>query len=393
MKINENKVEGINAYLVTIFIFLSALSSPIIQITKSGLVIWASTLFIITISFLINNLRINFKFIIIVIVIFIFFLFNMTLVSYKKEVFNIFLEFIKFGAIPLYLGMQRIDYKKMIKCWYLMGILNLLIWIVMIPNVNSGEISYMTMGIYLTYSFIIFTYYYYNETKNRHLNIGLAILTLVLILIKSNRSSIIICGVILGYYELKNLKKKKPIYNISKIFIIVISFFVIATKSKEILIWINGILEQFGIYSYSISKFIMSFDKGIVQASSGRDFLYIKSLDLIINNNFMPNGVGYFQFITGEVYPHNIFLDLCITFGIFSILIIITSIIIYYKKIKKVNEKILLDIIISLTIFSLIRLNFSGMFWNEVPLWVLIGILINIRDKNKKLNLTDKVIN
>lgn len=126
---------------------------------------------------------------------------------------------------------------------------------------------------------------------------------------------------------------------------------------------------------------IIFVNKGFVESSSGREDLYINSINLIKENYLMPKGVGYYQYVTGGNYPHNVILDLLITFGIITIPIIFCFIIAVVIKYKKSQTTFRL-IFSTLLIFITARLTFSGNFWSEQVLWILIGFLVSTNIDN-----------
>mgnify|MGYP000457830082 FL=1 len=123
----------------------------------------------------------------------------------------------------------------------------------------------------------------------------------------------------------------------------------------------------------------MAIDKGFIKSTSGRENLAKLSIDIIGNNPIKPNGLKYFTYITGEIYPHNLILDLSITFGLLVCIFIIgylLYLIFKVKYIKNENFKIILSEII---VLEFLWLFFSGTFIEESLFWIIIGILIQIK--------------
>ena len=89
-----------------------------------------------------------------------------------------------------------------------------------------------------------------------------------------------------------------------------------------ILNMMNDLLMNLGLNSRTIHRIIEQMEQGLAAASSGRDRITVEAIEMIKKAGFMPMGIGYYQSQTRWLYPHNIFLEMMIIFGIFSIPII-----------------------------------------------------------------------
>ena len=143
--------------------------------------------------------------------------------------------------------------------------------------------------------------------------------------------------------------------------------------------------------SYSLNKIIMTLEQGKIfssSISSGRDRIYMESFNIAKNNFYMPKGIGYYTSITQKNYPHNILLEILITFGICGLLCFIIGCV--YLLIKFIKNYNLDDnynyIIISMVIYSISRLMLSSSFWLESMFWMSIIMILyyprNIRRKD-----------
>lgn len=386
----EIELERKNSLLLVSFLFLSSLTLPINLIIGNGIVVWIITFYILAKSLCINNFKINKKILCIVICTILLFILNMLIVDYRDLVINIFLEFIKFGLIPLYLASNIKEYKYLAKYWYILGIVNLIIWYLCLPKTIAGQIDYMQMGVYMTYSLIIFCIRFYNEKSKQFINFMLIILTIIPIAFFANRISLVICIAFIIYNEVRLIKYRNIIYSYTKIVITVFISSMCILNLNSILIRLSDFLKTMNISSYSINKLIMMVNSGFLAASSGRDSIYVSSIEIIKKAYGIPRGMGYFTHITGEIYPHNIILDMLICFGIIGIFLLLLLVIIFYKKYKIIQDNDLKQILIYLMIFLVIRLNFSGSFYNEVPLWITIGLLVGYKNESLRSNVIDK---
>lgn len=382
MQINKYNYLNLNALLLVLLIFMGPLSLPINEIMGNGIVVWIATAIIIIIS-LISNKKINYYFIIICLILVSGIFINIILVNHKDIVISKFMEIIKFAIIPMYIASNRFNYEAFKKYICLFSYISIIILVLFIPAVIDKKLEYMQFGVYLTYCFIGFILAIFSYEKYRIINFIMSIITLIIIGLFGNRGSLLICiGIILfNTIYIKRINLKDIIIRVSIIFIIILTYI----NSYNILININNILNDNNISSYSINKYIMAFESGLEQSSSGRSDIYDETIEIIREANFKPNGIGYYTYKTGKNYPHNFILDILIVFGIYGAIIISTiSIIMLIKTIKDSNPDIRFYIIL-LTIYVIFRLLLSGTFINEEMLWVLIGLVISIENKKNKV--------
>lgn len=381
----EDYKEKINASLLFIFLYITTLTLPFKDITDDGTAVYILTALILTISIFNNRAQINIKVLFIALFFFIIFLINYSIYPFKQETIEIFWEFIKFGLIPLYLASTIRKYDVLIKQWYIFGILNMIIWLFYLDSVNTRELSYMTLGRMMTYSFIIFTIFYYKNIRKK-ISFILMLISFILVAFYSNRSSLLICIVIIVFFEILSFKGKNFTLNYFKSFFYFVILLSLFLNLEGIVIFLRDTLQGFGINSYILNKTVTAIQRGIVESSSGRDFLYEQAVDMIHSNYFMPNGIGYYQFNTNFTYPHNIFLDILITFGIFGLIIFIIIVCVGIYKFLNLKDSLEKIVVFTLVIYVGIRLNFSGMFWSESILWVIIGLLLPNRNEGTSEN-------
>ena len=374
-KILLNK-EKINAFLIVLFVFMSSITMPIKSLMGNGAIVWIITILGIGISFLINR-KINKNYLFFLITSLILILLNILCVNYKSLVVNQVIEFIKFGLIPLYLSLNKFDYDSFISYWYKFSIANFIILVFYIPSVINNKVNYMVFGISLAYSFVGVIAYFYLKNKFKIFNLLIAITILILIFIFGNRSSLLICVSIWIFIKLYMIRN-----NFKKIFIL-FSMAIIAIGAYiniyDVLKSINIFLQKLGIHSYSISKYIMAIDKGLIESASGRNKLVNLSVDIIKNNPFKAHGLKYFTYSTGEIYPHNLILDLSIIFGLLGCIFIISWLIYLIFKVRYIKNNDFKIILCEIIILEFLWLFLSGTFIEESLFWIIIGMLMQIK--------------
>jgi O-antigen ligase len=239
--------------------------------------------------------------------------------------------------------------------------------------------DYMSFSYFLLPSILIIFEYFLENNKNY---IFIYIPSIILLLIFGARGaflSLIITSLIL-FFNSKWSKKIKYMALIILIFLIIIVSF----QLDLILTRLDLILSSIGINSYSVNQYINILQGDLIKASAGRTELYIKSIELIKNKLFFGGGFTYFnehnQLMT---YPHNIFLEIGLQFGLIGLLmffILNIKLVFNYFIINNYHFKVLFII---LFVSSFIRLNFSMSFWETTFFWASIGLSLNAQNYNK----------
>lgn len=383
----------VNSYLLVAFLFSSSITLPFKYFFGSGVPVYIYIFTILLLSIYVNIHQMNKTFLIMSIIIIFILCIDNLLVSFKEISLYWSIEFIKFGLIPLYLACNKLNLDSFYKSWYQLGVINLFIWILFFNKVNNGEIDYMFFGISLTYSFSIFLINLFYIPKNKMINVLFLVISFTMILLLANRIAIVICLILFSIILINRSHKSYS----GKVFLLTYFLFIsiIVKKFLFILNHLKFLTDALGYNSYFINKAIYLMNFGFEAASSGRNLIYNEAYKLIKESNYMPNGIGYFQFKTNVVYPHNILLDITISFGIIGLIIFLTLFVIglFSYKYNKNNDLKLVILVLSTIVF--IRLFFSGTYLTEIPLWIIIGLLINkkISYESNKEQKNDKAIN
>lgn len=224
-------------------------------------------------------------------------------------------------------------------------------------DIYYEKMNYMVYGYNMLQPTIFLMYLQVKSKANSLINLFLIIYSLFMILVFGNRFAILI-GVFSGlifywYYEKQKIKK------IILYFLIVLGGINIYINLKEILKYINDLFLEFNYEVYGILRLIRSLelkDKG-VDITSGRIEIYREAVDAIINNPFGIGIWGYLFEIKSPwlvlgYYPHNIFIEIMMHYGIIGLIFFIILILkVGYKIINLKNNSYKLFLI------SLILLN------------------------------------
>ena len=140
------------------------------------------------------------------------------------------------------------------------------------------------------------------------------------------------------------------------------------------------ILDQYGVSSYSVSKY-SELLKGakFIDTSSGRNFLYEYAYKRILDHPFLGNPFNSCYVDTGGdfYYYHNVFLDLLVNYGTLVTGVLLLLLVYVVRSIFKrgtLTEKYIIAILL---IVPFGRLVVSSSFWLRPEFWLFLSYSIN----------------
>lgn len=151
----------------------------------------------------------------------------------------------------------------------------------------------------------------------------------------------------------------------------------------------NNFAKKYFVFSTERTLTLFELDKDSWAGGSGRESLYSLAMDMFSNKPFFGYGpMGFLSSSGTNMYPHNLFLESIVDYGLVGLLIITLFFIFLIKKyIKKIKLNKNLLLILFLFTSSLIELQVSGTFIANARLWFFIGLgmgFININRLNLK---------
>jgi len=235
--------------------------------------------------------------------------------------------------------------------------------------------SYMRFG-YALLPTLLFSIYALRDNKNRIIWLLILISSFIMILIYGSRGPLLglfifIFIVIFTDSKMKISSKILTVIGMGTAYVYLIPY-------NGFLKILDFIYYELNLKTYSIFKLKVMLEKGLVESSSGRDYLYENFLEQIMFSPIFGNGIGITQELWG-VSPHNLFLQILIEFGVIGMGIFLTVGISLYFLLtiirKKDNELFLLLLIIFSVSFS--RLLVSSDLWLRQELWLFFSMVIN----------------
>lgn len=370
-----------NSFCISIYIYYHILAI-ICQLLNISTFYSKSFIIVLTTIIFLEIKNINLKSIFFILVFFVLFVLNICFTNFSVEVIKFhFLNFITFGCLSTLIGSLKIERKALEKYLKIFSYLNIiiLIYIVFKRQDLYLEMGYMTFGIRLLTSPLILFYMDLKNMKKFSLNTPIILISLVILLMYGNRFSILLgfLGIIILDWNYRNNDYKKYL---------IYSFFSIGLGTvylnlKDILLWIYNIFSNLEYKMYGLLRLINSLERAEVgkDISSGRMELYKDAVEVIFNN---PFGIGIFGYLK-EIkyaflgyYPHNIFLEIGMHWGILGLVIFIIFLFKLLKKIANTQEKNYKIFLILLVLFNL-RLLLSDTYVSYSFFWLLIAISFN----------------
>lgn len=376
MKIKVNNIIDVIKYnLISIVILMNSLQFILSKDFNIHFNMWIEYGFIIII-FGISKFKIKSRKNLIVLLISILgFLISKLLVN--SETLNYYINQFELYALPIIIiGLLDIDFKKFIKVFFVYNIIMVILYIVMlILNKGQDVEDYMTFGYYAIFSAIyVIIYSYYNKYK---VSLILSCISIPFIIINGNRGTIIIfvTALILMFLTQKNTAKGL----IFSIFMI----FIISNINNIAKTTLDFITDNFEIgNSYSIRNFY-----DMLNSNDSEDFLggrytiYEEAVTEIEQNLLTGMGIAKFQDKYGY-FPHNIFLDIYVTFGI-----VLGTIYLCYlfrigiKLYKYSKENLYVQILFMFLVANIMKLFLSKTFIYDPTMWLYIIMGNNIIEK------------
>ena len=181
---------------------------------------------------------------------------------------------------------------------------------------------------------------------------------------------------------------------------LLVYLFISSRKKGQTVLLVGGVLLLFGVGSYLItrgfgtSQFLSDIQRNSARVfsyvssegidmseTSSRDFVYTISLGLIRDN---PFGYGLFNYkhlfrsITGQPYPHNLFLEWLIQGGVIFFIVWIGVIIAFIVKISRlIKHGLVSPVLCPLIIYPFVHLLFSSSYMEEPFFWFSLTYVFN----------------
>lgn len=153
----------------------------------------------------------------------------------------------------------------------------------------------------------------------------------------------------------------------------------LAVNLKNILLGLISWLIELGFSSYSLSTFKQLLTEDSAEVTSLRTDIWEIALQFGWEH-YGGVGIGIFNQMTGIIYPHNVFLDFWVTFGLWGLIAFIIIFILSLKKTLETQNPYLKICRIGALLAWFMPLQFSLVIWDVQMFWLYFGLVFLLND-------------
>lgn len=350
-----------NSFLTVFILFLYGLANIVafeglVQIGMMALVV-----LVIFPSIIRHIYCLNKKMILIFLGFNIIFIFQIFIYPHNLEgIMATIISFWSIGLVGLYCGSLPFKINRVLYFGYKLAYINLFVNLIYIALARADiDTLSMRFGYGILPSALFFLLNYFLNGKK--ISLGLFFIIFCLIFIWGSRGCLLVIMLFATFYFFKKYRFKA-----------LLGFGIILLFSGIIISNLSNLIDILPFESYKLRKMSMTLNQGLVAASSGRDVLYAFYWNKFIEN-IWGLGIGC-QYLFNVNYPHNIFIQVAVEFGVIGLIILCIYIIEIYRIIHK--QTLLLYYFLIL-IFSITfgRLIISSNFWDRPEFWFLLSMV------------------
>lgn len=280
---------------------------------------------------------------------------------------NVISSFISIGIVFSFVGAISIDSSIVMKYCKNMAIINyfflFLFFQKKLMSGVDGDLS-MRFGYALLPSLIFFLYEIINNRSR--LYVVLFVLGFMQVFIWGARGAVLVLLLFYILYLVYNNKLNK--YWI--LFLLVLYLF----RG----IWVDlilAIVENIPFETRKLHNYLTMLTIGVAESSSGRDVIYNEAIQLF-QTNIWGCGVGFYNEGASGRYPHNLFLEVAVEWGILGLLVVFCMIVVFLYKLYV--EKNMVNKNVMLILFTIMfgRLLVSSSYWERPEFWMCLGMFL-----------------
>lgn len=251
-------------------------------------------------------------------------------------------------------------------------------WLTLTAN-GFEELSYsMSFGYDMMLPSMVFLYYAMRDKKLWHW--ALSIMCILMILVAGSRAPLLWILVFFTVMLIRGFltSKVKVIWGLT-----VPVFLLIYLKLEDLIGFLVVFLQRFGISARSMNMLLA----GSINDDNGRAAIYEMSIEMIKNMEFYGYGLYGDRYVIGNYYfwgyPHNIFLEILLTFGVLGGGLLIFFLL--YQGVRtllKCQDDDWLDLFLIFLACSL-KLLLSDSYWYVPEFWAAIAVVYSWNRQQK----------
>lgn len=364
-----NKRQKLNSFAFVFLIFTYSLTTIFSLVADQRMVIIITSLVVIGPILLYNvkHLRIC------VILALLFELIILSILFVQKAIYSlnsdtideIILQLLGLGTISIMVGTLDVDSYYLEKNFSVLSIVCFFTSLIYLILIKGDFMLSMRFGYAMLPSSIWFLCLY---IKNRKIGwLFLFFLTTLLLIVYGSRGTLICIALLLVLTAIKY--RWWWVLFLSLLFVIFSGIFF-----QLLELGLNWLANVSG--SRKILGLLAMFQGDIMDASSGRDILYDRCIQLF-NDNPFGNGVGFWQNdpFMGGLYPHNIFLEIAVEFGVIGIFVLAIILILIIVRLFRLERSSFFPYAALISIcFG--RLMVSSVYWSRPEFWLVLSVFL-----------------
>lgn len=295
---------------------------------------------------------------------------------------ELIISFFAIGMSGILIGSLRFSQEHFLSYGYKLGLLNFFL-LAPIPFTSFylEEINYMRFG-YAMLPSVIFSFLFLFRDNNKKWTFIIFCLSFGELLLFGARGAMLtfMLFALIYLFFISDITKKIKLYISFFLFFILISL-------KFLLEYLIESLDNFGLYSYALTKYLNVFNgDSIASTSSGRDDIYGLAFRRIDESFWFGSPLNTCFLDTGSTYYHNIILDILVNFGIIGFSFFFLFIFYNIFKVVSSNSKERKMIFFVLFLIAMGRLFVSSSFWQRPEFWIFVGYCVNYTYKKFDTN-------
>lgn len=312
--------------------------------------------------------------------------------SFKWDVVSLYVETgmlwkVMLVYIPVYIIARSItDYEGIRDKLWIAGCVIFLfsLYVVSIENktLQDGYDTQMTIGYQFGLCSLIF-FDKFRQGRKRVIGwilLGLGVVSAYYVVAVGSRGTFLMLLFYFAYLLAREMKWRN--IRLSQILLLLAIAFCIFF-GDIIIGWLQNVLFSMGLESRTLS-WLFQTDSNL--GTSGRDVLYKKSLEAIGVQPFFGYGLWGDRVLLNNMYVHNLFLELCIDFGVVVGVFVSTYIVISFFRALFVRGSA--QNISILAIYGMFPLMMTGSYLSNTHFWLALGIVLSIKDTRVSAQLT-----
>ncbi len=378
MTIEEKKINNTksNTMLVLLYFFQYGLLLPITVVLKGQYPIAIFTVLLFCYALLNNRLIISSYSVLAFILPLSALLLKLPFEPYVPETnvaMELIISFFAIGMSGILIGSLRFSQEHFLSYGYKLGLLNFfLLALIPFTSLYLEEINYMRFG-YAMLPSVIFSFLFLFRDSNKKWTFIIFCLSFGELLLFGARGAMLtfMLFALIYLFFISDITKKIKLYISFFLFFILISL-------KFLLEYLIESLDNFGLYSYALTKYLNVFNgDSIASTSSGRDDIYGLAFKRIEESFWFGSPLNTCFLDTGSTYYHNIILDILVNFGIIGFSFFFLFIFYNIFKVVSSNSKERKMIFFVLFLIAMGRLFVSSSFWQRPEFWIFVGYCVN----------------